>query len=256
MIGFEARDLAGNYARPVGLYNYHVDRTLPIISILSPKSNSYSNYPLFEYFLSEDIYYGKVTFFEQTDSLSLLPGIEFELDSTEFSIGIHGLDTLVNQLPLKDSTLYSIQVKVYDIAKNWNDTTIISDFYYDITSPYVSIIDPIDSSFINTNAVSISNSEELLSADMYWVNIEGDAVSTRIREGDLVSGENRLVMYPTSLNENTHYDLFIIGKDLAGNSFQTDITNGIIYDITTPIITLNKPTKNQNEKQKPFKFSK
>ena len=43
MIGFEARDLAGNYARPVGLYNYHVDRTLPIISILSPKSNSYSN---------------------------------------------------------------------------------------------------------------------------------------------------------------------------------------------------------------------
>ena len=243
MIGFEARDLAGNYARPVGLYNYHVDRTLPIISILSPKSNSYSNYPLFEYFLSEDIYYGKVTFFEQTDSLSLLPGIEFELDSTEFSIGIHGLDTLVNQLPLKDSTLYSIQVKVYDIAKNWNDTTIISDFYYDITSPYVSIIDPIDSSFINTNAVSISNSEELLSADMYWVNIEGDAVSTRIREGDLVSGENRLVMYPTSLNENTHYDLFIIGKDLAGNSFQTDITNGIIYDITTPIITLNKPTE-------------
>ena len=63
MIGFEARDLAGNYARPVGLYNYHIDRTLPVITILSPISNSYSNYPLFEYSLSEDIYYGKVLFF-------------------------------------------------------------------------------------------------------------------------------------------------------------------------------------------------
>ena len=151
MIGFEARDLAGNYARPVGLYNYHIDRTLPVISILSPTSFFYSNYPMFEYSLSEDIYYGKVIFFEQSDSISLLPAIEFELDSIEFSEGIHILDTLINQLPLKDSTVYTIQLKVFDIAQNWNDSTIITDFHYDISPPTVKILDPIDSSFINTN---------------------------------------------------------------------------------------------------------
>ncbi|MEC9274309.1 MAG: Ig-like domain-containing protein, partial [Candidatus Neomarinimicrobiota bacterium] len=241
MIGFEARDLAGNYASPVGLYNYHIDRTLPVISIISPTPNSHSNFPLFEYSLSEDIYYGKVIFFDQSDSLNLIPVIEFELDSVEFSKGIHSLDTLINQLSLKDSTVYSIQVKVFDIAKNWNDSTVITDFHYDITQPIVNILDPIDSSFINTNAVSIYKSEDLISADMYWVNSEGNAISSRIRERDLLFGETRLVMYPTSLNENTHYDLFIIGEDLAGNSFQTNVTNGIIYDVTIPTITINKP---------------
>ncbi len=243
MIGFEARDLAGNYASPVGLYNYHIDRTLPVISIISPTPNSYSNFPLFEYSLSEDIYYGKVIFFDQSDSLNLISIVEFELDSVEFSKGIHSLDTLINQLPLKDSTVYSMQVKVFDIAKNWNDSTVITNFHYDITQPIVNILDPIDSSFINTNAVSIYKSEELRSADMYWVNSEGNAISSRIRERDLLFGETRLVMYPTSLNENTHYDLFIIGEDLAGNSFQTNVTTGIIYDVTAPIVTINKPTE-------------
>ena len=243
MIGFEARDLAGNYARPVGLYNYHIDRTLPVITILSPISNSYSNYPLFEYSLSEDIYYGKVLFFEQSDSLSLSQTIEFELDSVEFSKGIFSLDSLVNQLPLKDSTIYSIQIKVFDIAKNWNDSTIISDFHFDISPPIINIIDPIDSSFINTNAVSLYKSEDLFSAELYWASNESDALSSRIRERDLLRGETRLVMYPTSLNENTYYDLFIIGEDLAGNSFQTNPKKGVIYDVTPPVITINDPVE-------------
>ena len=243
MIGFEARDLAGNYASPVGLYNYHIDRTLPVISIISPMQNSYSNFPLFEYSLSEDIYYGKVMFFDESDSLSIYPSVEFDLDSTEFSKGMHSLDTLINQLPLKDGAIYSIQIKVFDIANNWNDSTVITDFHFDVTPPVVNILDPIDSSFINTNAISIDKNEDLILADMYWVNSAGNAVSSRIREGDLLSGENRLVMYPTSLNENTHYDLFIIGEDLAGNSFQTNITKGIIYDVTAPIIKINKPTE-------------
>ena len=243
MIGFEARDLAGNYASPVGLYNYHIDRTLPVISIISPMQNSYSNFPLFEYSLSEDIYYGKVIFFDESDSLSIYPSVEFDLDSTEFSKGMHSLDTLINQLPLKDGAIYSIQIKVFDIANNWNDSTVITDFHFDVTPPVVNILDPIDSSFINTNAISIDKNEDLILADMYWVNSAGNAVSSRIREGDLLFGENRLVMYPTSLNENTHYDLFIIGEDLAGNSFQTNITKGIIYDVTAPIIKINKPTE-------------
>ena len=243
MIGFEARDLAGNYASPVGLYNYHIDRTLPVISIISPMQNSYSNFPLFEYSLSEDIYYGKVMFFDESDSLSIYPSVEFDLDSTEFSKGMHSLDTLINQLPLKDGAIYSIQIKVFDIANNWNDSTVITDFHFDVTPPVVNILDPIDSSFINTNAISIDKNEDLILADMYWVNSAGNAVSSRIREGDLLFGENRLVMYPTSLNENTHYDLFIIGEDLAGNSFQTNITKGIIYDVTAPIIKINKPTE-------------
>ena len=257
MIGFEARDLAGNYARPVGLYNYHIDRTLPVISIISPSQNSYSNHPLFEYSLSEDIYYGKVLFFDQSDSLSLIPSVEFELDSTEFSEGFHALDTLVNQLPLNDSTIYTIQIKVYDIAKNWNDSTIIKDFHFDISPPIVNIFDPIDSSFINTNAVSIYKSEDLISADMYWVNIEGDAVSSRIRERDMLFGETRLVMYPTSLNENMHYDLFIVGEDLAGNPFQTNMTKGIIYDVTAPVISINKPVEGGyiNTKALSYNFS-
>jgi len=243
MIGFEARDLAGNYASPVGLYNYHIDRTLPVISIISPIQDSYSNYPLFEFSLSEDIYYGKVIFFDESDSLSVIPSIEFDLDSTEFSKGLHSLDTLINQLSLKDGTIYSIQIKVFDIANNWNDSTVITGFHFDATPPVVKIVDPIDSSFINTNAISIYKNEDLILADMYWVNRAGDAVSSRIRERDLLLGENRLVMYPTSLNENTHYDLFIIGEDLAGNSFQTNVTKGIIYDVTAPIIKINKPTE-------------
>ena len=142
----------------------------------------------------------------------------------------------MNQFPLNDITIYNIQIKVYDIAKNWNDSTIIKDFHFDISPPIVNIFDPIDSSFINTNAVSIYKSEDLISADMYWVNVEGDAVSSRIRERDMLFGDTRLVMYPTSLNENMHYDLFIVGEDLAGNPFQTNMTKGIIYDVTAPVI--------------------
>jgi len=44
------------------------------------------------------------------------------------------------------------------------------------------------------------------------------------------------------LDENTHYDLLLNGIDLAGNANQTGITEGIIYDVTLPILTINKPS--------------
>ena len=241
MIGFEAQDLAGNFANPVGLYNFHVDRTLPVFSNISPQSNTYSNNPLFEFTLSEDLYYGKVFFTEQAGSLKPGTKVEFELDSVEFSQGFHARDTLVNQLPLVDGAIYTIQLAGYDIANNWNDTILITDYHYDITPPVTTILDPLESSFVNTNAVTISNSEPLLAAEMFWVNPQGDAKLVALRSRDLAAGENRLIMYAISLNENTHYDLLLYITDLAGNTNQTRFTEGIIYDVTPPILTITKP---------------
>jgi len=242
MIGFEAQDLAGNFANPVGLYNFHVDRTLPVFSDISPQSNAYSNNPLFEFTLSEDLYYGKVTFTEQSGSLNPGTKVEFEMDSVDFSQGFHPRDTLGNQLPLVDGAVYTIQLAGRDIANNWNDTTLITNYHYDITSPITAILDPLDSSFVNTNAVTISNSEPLLAAEMFWINPQGDAKQVALRTRDLAVGENRLIMYTISLDENTHYDLLLNIIDLAGNAIQTRITEGIIYDVTLPILTINKPT--------------
>jgi len=241
MIGFEAQDLAGNFANPVGLYNFHVDRTLPVFSDISPQSNAYSNNPLFEFTLSEDLYYGKVTFTEQSGSLNPGTKVEFEMDSVDFSQGFHPRDTLGNQLPLVDGAVYTIQLAGRDIANNWNDTTLITNYHYDITSPITAILDPLDSSFVNTNAVTISNSEPLLAAEMFWINPQGDAKQVALRTRDLAVGENRLIMYAISLDENTHYDLLLNIIDLAGNANQTRITEGIIYDVTLPILTINKP---------------
>jgi len=241
MIGFEAQDLAGNFANPVGLYNFHVDRTLPVFSDISPQSNTYSNNPLFEFTLSEDLYYGKVTFTEEAGSFNPGTKVEFEMDSVDLSKGFHPRDTLGNQLPLVDDAVYTIQLAGRDIADNWNDTTLITNYHYDITPPITAILDPLDSSFVNTNAVTISNSEPLLASEMFWINPQGDAKRIALRTRDLAVGENRLIMYAISLNENTHYDLFLNIIDLAGNANQTRITEGIIYDVTLPILTINKP---------------
>ena len=135
-------------------------------------------------------------------------------------------------MPLVDGAVYTIQLVGRDIADNWNDTTLINNYNYDITPPITVILDPLDSSFVNTNAVTISNSETLLAAEMFWINPQGDAKRIALRTRDLASGENRLIMYAISLNENTHYDLFLNIIDLAGNANQTRITEGIIYDIT------------------------
>ena len=242
MIGFEAQDLAGNFANPVGLYNFHVDRTLPVFSDIYPQSNTYSNNPLFEFTLSEDLYYGKVTFTEQAGSLNPGTKVEFEMDSVDFSQGFHPRDTLGNQLPLVDGAIYTIQLAGRDIANNWNDTTLITNYHYDITSPITAILDPLDSSFVNTNAVTISNSEPLLAAEMFWINPQGDAKQVALRTRDLAVGENRLIMYTISLDENTHYDLLFNTIDLAGNTNQTRIIEGIIYDVTLPKLTITKPT--------------
>ena len=241
MIGFEAQDLAGNFANPVGLYNFHVDRTLPVFSDISPQSNAYSNNPVFEFTLSEDLYYGKVTFTEQAGSLNPGTKVEFEMDSVDFSQGFHPRDTLGNQLPLVDGAVYTIQLDGRDIANNWNDTTLITNYHFDITSPITAILDPLDSSFVNTNAVTISNSEPLLAAEMFWINPQGDAKQVALRTRDLAVGENRLIMYSISLDENTHYDLLLNIIDLAGNANQTRVTEGIIYDVTLPILTINTP---------------
>ena len=104
------------------------------------------------------------------------------------------------------------------------------------------ILDPLDSSFVNTNAVTISNSEPVLAAEMFWINPQGDAKQVALRTRDLAVGENRLIMYAISLDENTHYDLWLNIIDLAGNANQTGITEGIIYDVTLPILTINKPS--------------
>ena len=241
MIGFEAQDLAGNFANPVGLYNFHIDRTLPVFSDISPQSNTYSNNPLFEFTLSEDLYYGKVIFTEQDGSLNPGRTVEFEMDSADFSQGFHARDTLGNQLPLLDGAIYTIQLAGRDIASNWSDTTLITDYHYDITLPITTILDPLDSSFINTNAVTINNSENLLAVEMYWINQQGDAKKVALRTRDLTVGENRLIMYAISLNENTRYDLLFNTIDLAGNTNQTRIIEGIIYDVTLPKLTITKP---------------
>ena len=127
-----------------------------------------------------------------------------------------------------------------DIANNWNDTTLITDYHYDITLPVTVILDPLDSSFVNTNAVTISNSEPLLAAEMFWINSQGDAKLVALRTRDLAVGENRLIMYSISLDENTHYDLLLNIIDLAGNAIQTRITEGII-SVSYTHLTL--PTK-------------
>ena len=200
MIGFEAQDLAGNFANPVGLYNFHIDRTLPVFTDISPQSNTYSNNPIFEFTLSEDLYYGKVIFTEQAGSLDPGRTVEFEMDSVDLSKGFHARDTLENQLPLVDGAVYTIQLAGQDIANNWNDTTLITDYHYDITLPVTIILDPLDSSFINTNAVTINNSENLLAADMYWIDPQGAAKKVALRTRDLAIGENRLIMYAISLS--------------------------------------------------------
>ena len=102
---------------------------------------------------------------------------------------------------------------------------------------------PIDGASINHLNFSFTISEPIFNGQLIFTDENGQIGKHPLSADQL----NTLVLVddplfiPVNLQDGSTYSLKLIGADVAGNSADSDIQNGIHYDITKPSFSINTP---------------
>ena len=200
-------DYVGNTDTKTVLFT--VDKINPVVSILSPKSDSYSSFVTFLYSVSDANLASTTIFLDSAPNGSIIPsGKQYN----SLSDGQHNLT-----------------IKSTDLAGNKASSTVI--FYIDNTNPVVSFINPI--LYSKNNYIKLNYTVSDLNLKNITIYFDGIKNSTSENPGFIFN----------SLQEGKH-NITIIAEDLAGNKGNITILTTI--DLTLPSIILNS-TSSSND---------
>ena len=147
----------------------------------------------------------------------------------------------MDDLPLVSGAQYKVELRGIDLAGN--STVGVSErvFFYDTTPPRITMDSPIDGASINHLNFSFTISEPIYNGQLIFTDENGQIGKHPLSADQL----NTLVLVddplfiPVNLQDGSTYSLKLIGADVAGNSADSDIQNGIHYDITKPSFSIS-----------------
>lgn len=234
-----ASDFAGNTSDTVHIRNILYDVTPPEISILSPGNNTITTLTNITFFLSEDIASGRIEWAGTgSGGESLLEF--FDLTAEAARIGTHESDTYV--IPdLVDGGNYSITISGTDPAGNEALPVSITDYLVDRTPPEFSELLPISDSYINSEEIGFTVSEDLASGRVTFSGknaFSAELTGSELKEGTFPPGH---ISNMRNLSDGEVYSVSIVGKDFAGNESEVTESVNILYDISPPELTVLEP---------------
>jgi len=213
------------------------DGTEAVFWFTGPPDTSYINTSAISYNLDGDVKWGYLNW--------VVPG---ELDSlrvdlTKITRGDH-IIVLPDESALKDSFTYNVHfdgegVKGYMATKRKK-----SNLIYDISPPIMSL--EMDK-YMKEVYLSYTSTEPIDSAYIIWypdsnfADTKSDTVILSSEE--LVITDRFKPVNQTQLVDGVMYNPGIFAYDRAGNLSNPGVFNGVIYDITPPILTFTKPYK-------------
>ena len=247
-VSFGAQDMAGNVANDVVVQNVTYDSSPPELTILSPKSPTFTNDLVVEFSIGEKLSKGKV-FIERTggpnDSAS---PHEVELIDDQLLKSSNIALNISQQVNLVSNAVYQIYVEAFDIAGNEGKSNIVEDITFDDIPPEISITSPSVESFINAPVLGLRTNETLskASVDWLWDSGEPDQAGTHTSSlvgASLTEGEYPQVNFDPApkLKSGAWYQVRYNGTDRAGN--ESSFTLGkIFFDNIPPVIAGLYPT--------------
>ena len=244
-------DRAKNKATEAKISDIKVDLTPPEFSNLSPKSGSFINLASIGWFLSEDIDSG-VVYFKRNSSNARLEAI---LTGDELKSGNKGASPLSNFVALRDGEVYTISITGKDFASNVSKEISVTDITYDTSPPVITITNPDDESFVNSNEITYSVNEPLVNAEMIWVGDGQESLVFKLRDEDLLEGKHVLSSYGVNPLEKVYYTIYIKGIDRATNVGISDSLKNVTFDITPPVFAFSSPLENSPVNTTAISFS-
>ena len=250
-ITFTGADPAGNEAIPINISNVNFDNEPPVMSISRPIDSEQIKTTIISY-MSNEVLESATVIFEQTSgTIDITSPHKISLTGRELTDGVHSDFDLGITSQLADGGRYSVSIEAVDKAGNPAKITPISDVFFDILPPDLSLSTPVSGSHVNSPRVSYSTSEEMGNGKMIFTRTGGGEDPTSPHEIDLTG--NRLKQgdhYEESFNNDVQlkdgsiYTIQFSGEDFAGNVAINVSVENITFDTSPPVIVINEPTAN------------
>ena len=264
-ISFDATDAAGNSASTVSSTGVTFDNTAPVISSVSPSSNSAVTNVNVRYTLSEAIASGTVTFTRTSGTADRNSPHVVSLTGSELNAGTFSVGALTNAPTLVDGSVYTISFDGVDGAGNAATTVNSTEVTYDVTLPTItSITAPANGSYNAgkdlTFTVTFSEAVTYSQIGSCFPPSLRIDVGGSIKAATYVSGDGTdswTFTYSVGSNDSdsdgiviSSIDVGDLGiKDEAGNVLNTTLptlpnTSAILVDNAAPTISTLSPADN------------
>jgi len=235
----KGEDFAGNQSEEITIKGVEYDITNPVAEITSPNFGSSVSSLNLDLSISETLKTGHILWIDlEKDSLVYNYNLSDIIINTDDTLSITLSDTLISGLQ------YVIKVVGKDFAGNGVIQSNIPVILYDNSLPEIAVSFPKPNERLNQIYFEYELSEDMTSSEIEWRLTSDNSVikSYHLQDEFLLSGKHRLELKDySSIIENTPYNIYLFGKDKAGNECETEI-GFIRYDFTPPTISILNPT--------------
>ena len=174
----------------------------------------------------------------------IIPLIGEELHS-----GDHIQIQLNNQSDLKDGSVYTLMFAGMDRAGNVGEFLPNTDILFDAMPPEFTDIMPYTNSALNHQHISYTLSEKVNTGSITWSWIGGVIDNAAPHRSQFLNAEYEggvhdsllLTMNPP-LVDGGIYNLEFNASDRAGNIAETYYIENVLYDFTSPVMSLSYPS--------------
>ena len=247
-ISYSGFDPAGNESNQIIIENILYDITQPEIVIIYPLPRSISKTTSVSYTLSENLFEGQFKWIWLGGVKDTLAPYTATLNAEEREAGEHIEIELENNPTVVENALYTMSISGSDRAGNKAKRAFVPGLQYDFTPPELTIFSPDTGEAVNHKLVNFSNSEILQSAQIIWRRVGGeeDVQSPHVSQlegNELNFGEigPSVLENEPNLVDGAIYTLLYVGMDPAGNVSDTVKVDSILYDVTSPVISISYP---------------
>jgi hypothetical protein len=250
-IRLTGKDLSGNEGQPATVENILYDITPPRFTDIAPVDSQYIREVNISYTLSEDLKSGQIIFENIGGTGDSQKRRVVNLVGKRKLKGPGGGLIPSSLVSLVNGGIYRIRFEGVDSAGNVTPETLINQVTFDNEPPVIALTAPTSHSFVNSTLISYSFSEDLDEAEIILEQIGGASVPKSPVTVSLSSSDRKIGVYTDrtipgleTWVDGAVYRITIRGHDKAGNEAEPAIADGITYDITPPVITLNNPLSN------------
>ena len=239
-ISIQAKDFAGNESEKMVIAGVLYDITLPVLQIVAPGNNHYTQGSELTFSHSEALANGSLSWDGRRKN-----GIElsttWNLNSQILQKGVYYLNDYYEP-QLEDGGNYSISYTAEDLAGNKAQIVEIMNYKVDRTPPVFSTLLPVDDSFINENHVGFTLNEDIASGTVTFKTDKQQQI-VKLQDQELNRGEHplRTLLAQPSWIDGDKYTIKFFGTDFAGNVSDTATIKNINYDITPPQLSVESP---------------
>jgi len=239
-ISFKGTDFAGNQSEMISMSGVVYDISPPILNIISPGNNYFTNGSELTFSHSENLESGLISWSGRDVNETIYVSL-WKLNNDILKKGIYDLNDFYNP-ELIDGRIYTITFSGQDPAGNKAQPVQISQYTVDRTKPIFSSLLPKDSSFVNKDYVGYVLNENLESGLIILKSNKEEQKIDLIRQ-ELIAGDHPLqtILSQPQWIDGSNYSVKFIGTDFAGNVSDTVSIKNLIYDISPPKLEVTAP---------------